>query len=307
MDATKQKQAKVERPLDPFRRAIVRGLGVLLPPLLTVVIILWVWNTVAEYLLVPTENLARRMLIDHYGGEILPATAQPTEVVEGIAIIGDGAYRRTGDGRFVQAHQFDVVARAMGASRMPASADEVVRAYIDRTFLQRHIVVPVFLSLFLLVLYLLGKFLAAGIGRFFWTQLERVIMRLPLVRNLYMSVKQVTDFMFSEQELEYTRVVAVEYPRKGIWSLAFVTGEGLTDVTCAANEPTLTALVPTSPMPFTGFTIIVKKSEAVDLDLTMEQALQFLVSCGVVSNSPPRSKSAIPSELPSLPAPPTVR
>lgn len=306
MDAPNLKEAKAERPLDPFRRAIVRGLAVLLPPLLTVVIILWMWNTVAEYLLVPTENLARRMLIDHYGGEILPATTQPREEAEGIALIGDGAYRRAGDGRFVPAHQFDAVARALGPNRVPPSADDVTRAYIDHTFLQRRIVVPVFLCLFLLVLYLLGKFLAAGIGRLFWTQFERIIMRLPLVRSLYVSVKQVTDFMFSEQELEYTRVIAVEYPRKGIWSLAFVTGEGLTDVTCAANEPTLTALIPTSPMPFTGFTIIIKKSEVVDLNLTMEQALQFLVSCGVASSSQPQQPQIKPGtlgETPSLPAP----
>jgi uncharacterized membrane protein len=306
MDAPKPKETKVERPLDPFRRAIIRGLAVLLPPLLTVVIILWVWNTVAEYLLVPTEDLARKVLIDYYGDDILPATAQPTEVTDGIALIGDGAYRRAGDGRFVPAHQFDVVARTVGARRMPSSADDVVRAYIDYTFLQRSIVVPVFLCLFLLLLYLLGKFLAAGIGRLFWTQFERLILRLPLVRNLYMSVKQVTDFMFSEKELEYTRVVAIEYPRKGVWALAFVTGEGLTDVTSAANEPTLTVLIPTSPMPLTGFTIIIKKSEAVDLSLSMEQALQFLVSCGVVAPALP-NKTASNGGLPGLPSPTTYQ
>jgi uncharacterized membrane protein len=88
--------------------------------------------------------------------------------------------------------------------------------------------------------------------------------------------------MFNEREIEYTRVVAVEYPRKGIWSLAFVTGESMLDIACAANEPVLAVLIPTSPMPFTGFTITVKKSETVDLNITMEQALQFIVSCGVV-------------------------
>ena len=98
---------------------------------------------------------------------------------------------------------------------MPATADAVVRAYVELTFLPRHIVVPVFLCGFLLCLYLLGKFLAAGVGRFFWLQFERFIMRLPLVRNVYSSVKQVTDFVFSEREIEYTRVVAVEYPRQG--------------------------------------------------------------------------------------------
>jgi uncharacterized membrane protein len=114
-------------------------------------------------------------------------------------------------------------------------------------------------------------------------QFERVITRLPFVRNVYSSVKQVTDFVFSEREIEYTRVVAVEYPRKGIWQLAFVTGETLLDVSAAANEATLTVFFPCSPMPFTGFTATVKRSETLDLNVTTEQAIQYLVSCGVVS------------------------
>ena len=91
-----------------------------------------------------------------------------------------------------------------------------------------------------------------------------------------------TDFLFSEREIEYTQVVAIEYPRRGIWTLAMVTGESLLDIRCAANEPVLSVLVPTSPMPFTGFTVTVKKSETLDLNITMDQAFQFIVSCGVV-------------------------
>ena len=85
---------------------------------------------------------------------------------------------------------------------------------------------PFFLLIFTLLLYLLGKFMAAGIGRFFWNIFERgIIDRVPLVRNVYSGVKQVTDFMFNERDFEFTRVVAVEYPRKGIWSIGFVTSE----------------------------------------------------------------------------------
>ena len=77
----------------------------------------------------------------------------------------------------------------------------------------------------------MGKFLAAGVGRFFFNQLERVIHRVPLVRSVYGSVKQVTDFFFTESELQFTRVVAIEYPRKGIWSIGLLTGPAL------AQEP----------------------------------------------------------------------
>lgn len=77
---------------------------------------------------------------------------------------------------------------------------------------------------------------------------------MPIIRNVYSSVKQVTDFAFNDSEIQYTRVVAVEYPRKGIWSMGFVTGESLMDIRKAAGEPMLSVLMPTSPMPATGFT-----------------------------------------------------
>jgi len=153
------------------------------------------------------------------------------------------------------------------------------------------------------MLYLLGKFLAAGVGRFFWMQFERLINRLPVIRNVYSSVKQVTDFMFSEREIEYTRVVAVEYPRKGVWTVAMVTGDSLLDIRSAANEPVMSVLIPTSPMPFTGFTVTVKKSETIDLNITIDQAFQFIVSCGVVAPGQPTPaddllSGAVPAALP---------
>ena len=282
MDNRQPPLVEKSRPLDPFRRAIVGGLGVLLPPLLTIVIFLWIWNTVAVYLLMPLEGAARAILVSQFDDNILPANTPVDEEVEGIAMIDEEGYRRAEDGRFVPDHHFGAVEAYLGPENMPASAAEVYRSYVDVTFLQRRIVVPVFLCVFLLVLYLLGKFLAAGVGRLFWAQLERVITRLPLVRNVYSSVKQVTDFMFSKREIEYTRVVAIEYPRKGIWQIGFVTGEALVDVVCAANEPMLAVFLPCSPMPFTGFTAIVKWSETLDLNISMEQALQYIVSCGVV-------------------------
>ena len=77
-------------------------------------------------------------------------------------------------------------------------------------------------------------------------------------------------------------MVAVEYPRKGAWSVGFVTGESLLTIRGAAHEAVVSVLMPTSPVPGTGFTITVRKSETIDLDIPIDQALQFVVSCGVV-------------------------
>lgn len=278
-------------PLDPFRRAVLRGLAVLLPPLLTIVIFLWVWNTVTDYLLAPTKSLARRALITHYQQTILPENQIPAEQVnrdpndeikDGRATYEGAVYQQVADGRFVLAEDYDYLKQKLLIEPQVRTADEFYAAFVEHKWLQSYLVIPLFLCVFLLSLYLLGKFLAAGVGRFFWMQFERLINRLPVIRNVYSSVKQVTDFMFSEREIEYTRVVAVEYPRKGIWTLAMVTGESLLDIRSAANEAVLSVLIPTSPMPFTGFTVTVKKSETIDLNITIDQAFQFIVSCGVV-------------------------
>ena len=111
---------------------------------------------------------------------------------------------------------------------------------------------------------------------------ERVINHVPIIRNVYSSVKQVTDFLFTEREMEFNRVVAVQYPSQGIWSIGFVTGESMQSLHDSIGEPVLSVLMPTSPMPATGFTITVPKSRTIDLGITVDQAIQFVVSCGVV-------------------------
>ncbi len=191
------------------------------------------------------------------------------------------------DGHFVPRHVYEYTENTLGKNPMPTTAKGIYTWYVDHKWLPRRYVVPLFICVFLLVLYLLGKLLAVDVGRFFWTQLERIINRLPLVRNVYSSIKQVTDFLFTEPEIQYTRVVAIEYPRKGIWTLGFVTGEAMYDLRDTFDEPMVSAFVPHSPMPFTGFAVTVKKSETYDLSISVDQALQFVVSCGVVVPPPP--------------------
>lgn len=281
-----------KRPMDPFRRAVLRGFGILLPPLLTIVIFLWVGATVNKYILTPLEDATRWVLLE-YGSDIRTAgsfpesafprdSEDPTKFDKSTASGVDKNYRRTADGKYVPDNVYAHVEELRDGRAMPPSAREVYALYHDSKTLRPEYVITFFGALFILVVYLLGKFLAAGIGRFFWIQFETLIHRLPVVRNVYSSVKQVTDFLFTDPDLEFTRVVAVEYPRKGIWTVAFVTGDSMLDIESAANEPVMSVLIPTSPMPFTGFTITVKKSETVDLNLSIDQAFQFVISCGVV-------------------------
>jgi uncharacterized membrane protein len=118
---------------------------------------------------------------------------------------------------------------------------------------------------------------------------------VPFVRNVYSAVKQVSSFLLNERHTQISRVVVVEYPRPGIWALGFVMGDGMEEVAAISGGEYVTVLVCTSPMPMAGFTITVRRSEVVDLSITFDQALQFIVSCGVVL---PHPKNGEPDPLP---------
>jgi len=134
----------------------------------------------------------------------------------------------------------------------------------------------------LIALYIFGRFVASFIGRSLWQLLEKALFRVPVVRQIYPSVKQVTDFLLTERSMDLSRVVAVEYPRKGVWSLGLVTGPGLKTLNAAAGSELLTVFVPSSPTPVTGYTITVRRDEVIDLPLNIDEAFRFTVSGGVL-------------------------
>jgi uncharacterized membrane protein len=143
----------------------------------------------------------------------------------------------------------------------------------------------------------LGALLASYVGRSLWRRAEKFILSTPILRRVYPYVKQVTDFLLTNEEQKklFTRVVAVEYPRKGIWSIGLVTGSGLEKVVQHVKREFVTVLIPTSPTPFTGFVITVPKKQTIDLDMTIEEALRFIVSGGVIA---PGSDHTVPVEVP---------
>jgi uncharacterized membrane protein len=114
---------------------------------------------------------------------------------------------------------------------------------------------------------------------------ENFIMNTPFLRRVYPYIKQITDFLLTQEEQKklFSRVVAVEYPRKGIWSIGFVTGSGIRKVVDNVKKEFLTVLIPTSPTPFTGFVIMVPKKQTIEMDMTIEEALRFTVSAGVIA------------------------
>ena len=137
----------------------------------------------------------------------------------------------------------------------------------------------------LIVVCVLGAFLASVVGKALWRVIEKFIMGTPLLKQVYPYVKQISDFVFTQQEREqlFSRVVAVEYPRKGIWSIGLVTGSGLRKIGENLQKEFLTVLIPNSPTPITGYVIMVPKEQTIALDMTIEEAFRFAISAGVIT------------------------
>lgn len=129
----------------------------------------------------------------------------------------------------------------------------------------------------------LGAFLASVMGRTIWHIIERALMNAPLIKQVYPYIKQVTDFLLAKKDLSFSKVVAFEYPRKTTWSIGLVTGTGLKKVVSSVSTDLLTVFIPTSPTPFTGYVIMVPKAETIELDMTIEEALRFVISGGVIT------------------------
>ena len=280
-----------------FRRAVLRGLGVVLPPLLTIVVLIWAWNTIENYVLRPIESGIRQGIVFSIQKtqQEIPRGALSTggKLQEGFQYEGDNYVPDPTGRRWFPDYVKKLVdenAEYFGPySPPPASANAYWHRYVQLEHMPRKIVVPVFLILFTTALYFLGRLFTFGLGRWFVRAFDGAISRIPIVNKVYGSVKQVTDFAFSDREIEFNRVVAIQYPREGVWSLGFVTGNSMLEIAQASGEPMLSVLMPTSPMPMTGFTVTVKKSEAIDLNLTIDEAIQFVVSCGVVV--PPQQRT----------------
>jgi uncharacterized membrane protein len=276
--------------MHPFRSAVLRGLAILMPPLLTIALFFWAWSVIERYVLVPVEAASQGVIVWY----TVESLEQPPEERVGETLVDEALVSFSFENRlFTKSAKNDWFGRYSKGEWVGFHSHE----YVKRRYLNRTVVMPLFLSAFLLVVYFLGKFVAAGVGHFFVSVGEAMIHRLPLISNVYSSVKQVTDFVFSEREIQFNRVVAVQYPRKGIWSVGFVTGESMLDIAAVANEPVLSVLIPNSPVPVTGVTITIRKSEAVDLNITVDQAIQFIVSCGVVVPPQQYQQTPIPFQI----------
>lgn len=149
--------------------------------------------------------------------------------------------------------------------------------------LSRSVAMVLAIVVLLTLIFLVGFWFSGFIGRRLYSLLERVLVRLPVVSAIYPHIKQISDFFFGEErKIEFRGVVAVEYPRPGVYSIGFLTGSSSRTVNQFAGKEHLTIFIPSSPMPVTGYTIFVPADEIIDLPLTVDEALRTVISGGLL-------------------------
>lgn len=139
----------------------------------------------------------------------------------------------------------------------------------------------------LLILLTVGGTASNFAGRKLVQWGDALVSRIPVVRSIYSSVKQVSDTLFSESGNAFRTAVLVQWPREGVWTVAFVTGAPSGEVAGYLHDGFVSVYVPTTPNPTGGYFVMVRKSDCVELDMTVDAALRYIVSMGVVAPPDP--------------------
>lgn len=149
----------------------------------------------------------------------------------------------------------------------------------------------------LIVILTTGMVAANFLGRGLISFWDALVARIPLVRTVYSSVKQVLNTLFTPGGQSFRKVLLVEYPRVGMWTLAFQTGDATTEVEKSlTGEAMVTLFVPTTPNPTGGFLMMMPRSKVIELNMSVDQALKFVISLGVVQPNEIKSKLKKPVE-----------
>ncbi len=134
----------------------------------------------------------------------------------------------------------------------------------------------------IVVLLVTGVLAANIVGRSMVNLWESMLHRIPVVRSVYSAAKNFAELVFSDSSQSFKKVLLIEYPRKGLYSLAFQTSSELGEVQGRTGEDVVCTFVPTTPNPTSGFIIIVPRKDVIELDMDIDEALKMVISLGVV-------------------------
>ena len=157
----------------------------------------------------------------------------------------------------------------------------------------------------LTALLLTGLVAANFLGRRLVGMGEALLDRIPVVRSVYSGIKQLLETFFSSNSRSFRKVLLVEYPSKGLWTLAFLAGDPVGEVQEKTHADVLTVYVPTAPNPTSGYVIFLAKDEAIELDMSVEDAMRMIVSLGMVVPAADKAEAAAKVNTLAAPVPKT--
>lgn len=292
----------------PLQRAFLKGLSIILPAIITIAIFAWVWDILRVYVVELTIKAIDSVKIagereltveeltyldDHWyawpEGEV-HETAPPRELqylrrTPRVTDLPDAYHGYTPPGQ-----DRSLLQLILDANGWPREYDQNGRiiAYGYNWF--DYLLASV---LGLAIVVLLGFLARNFFGRKLVALVEWFVTRVPVVKSIYPHAKQIVEFFFSDNKpIEFETVAILEYPRLGLWSIVFVTGSGLQSVQDHTGKRMVTVYVPSSPVPMTGYTMVVAAEEVLQLDITVDQAMKYVVSGGVL---PPVEEMVRPS------------
>lgn len=219
-----------------LKRAFLTGVAALLPTALTIVIFVWIFLFVYNYVAGPINTVIIWIidLIDPDGWSKAEAIFYNKALVE----------------------------------------DGPKQGLIDFSFIGFIVAI--------VAIFMVGFLLLTFFGRRLYNHVDRVLTRAPAVKMIYPHLKQLTEFILSDEKVAFRRVVMIPYPRHGLYSLGFLTGQSFQVLRDKTGEDLLSVFVPSSPTPFTGYVVAVRREEILEVDITVDEALRFTVSGGVL-------------------------
>jgi uncharacterized membrane protein len=129
----------------------------------------------------------------------------------------------------------------------------------------------------------IGALTAGLLGRWLLHTGERVLDKMPVIRSIYSATKQIFQTVFAQQSNAFREAVLVEYPRPGLWAIAFITGATSGEVQNLTEQETVNIFLPTTPNPTSGFLLFVPKEDVITLDMSVEEAIKMVISGGIVT------------------------
>lgn len=275
-----------------FRRSFLRGLATLLPTVLTIFVLVKCFEFVQENISVHiTEGVIRlQVFVSDSDPKVTKKDTEEYILLHG-GVANSLDVQRMVRGEKLRAQwqlsREEVESYVASRGLTARSVDDPkmlrqIQLHKLRTKWNRTPLSLIGFGLAIILVYIVGRLLASFLGHKLWKMFERAVGQVPLFKQVYPYVKQVTEFLFGENKIEFSRVVAVQYPRKGIWSLGLVTGAGFQGISALSDDALLTVFIPSSPTPVTGYVIHTKKSDVVDLPISIEEALRFTISGGVI-------------------------